>query len=94
MGGSHLPTCSYLCRQPGHYPSLEVRLHQPGSPPGRLWVGWKQKKRVGLRQTDRPHTGWSLLFYFFNMATSHSMWDLYSPTRDGICAPCSGSMEP
>ena len=46
MGGSHLPTCSYLCRQPGHYPSLEVRLHQPGSPPGRLWVGWKQKKRL------------------------------------------------
>ena len=87
--GSHLPTCSYLCRQPGHSPSPEARLHQPSSLPGRLWVGWKQK-RVGLRQMD--HTQGSPPFFKI-LATSHSIWDLNSPTRDATRDPCSGSVE-
>ena len=32
-------------------------------------------------------------FAFFFPPTPSSMWDLSSPTRDRICAPCSGSRE-
>ena len=39
----------------------------------------------------------SILFHFFNfvisLALPHSMWDLSSPTRDGNCTPCAGSVE-
>lgn len=95
-GSGGLPPAHLLLPVPPARP-----LSIPGGPSASAWLpawpsvgGMEAEEEVGLRQTDRPHTGWSLLFYFFNMATSHSMWDLYSPTRDGSCAPCSGSMEP
>ena len=31
--------------------------------------------------------------YFFLAVLCNGMWDLNSPTRDQICAPCIGSME-
>ena len=82
-GGSHLPTCSYLCCQPGPSPSPEARLHQPGSPPGRLWMGWKQK-RVGLRQMDRWTSHRAVPFIFL-------IWP--HRTACGILIPQPG-MEP
>ena len=33
------------------------------------------------------------IYLFFNLAMSHGMWDLSSPTRDGIGGPCIGSLE-
>ena len=32
-------------------------------------------------------------FFFFFLVTTHGMWDLSSPMRDGTCTPCSGSAE-
>ena len=42
---------------------------------------------------ERPH--WSSIhsfFFFFFLATPHSMRDLSSPTKDGPRAPCSGNV--
>ena len=33
------------------------------------------------------------LIFTFYFATPHRVWDLSFPTRDRICAPCSGSAE-
>ena len=32
-------------------------------------------------------------FFYYLLATPHSMWNLSSLTRDGIRAPCTGSAE-
>ena len=32
-----------------------------------------------------------LIYLFLFLAVLHSMWDLSFPTRDKVCAPCSGS---
>ena len=38
------------------------------------------------------HLGAFFLSFFF-FAVLHGVWDLSSLTRDGTCAPCSGSTE-
>ena len=92
-GGGGLPPAHMLLPVPPARP-----FSIPGGPSASAWlparpsVGGMEAEEEGWPETngqmDLTQGG---PFYFFNLATSHSMWDLNSPTRNGSCAPCSGS---
>ena len=60
---------------------------------GGEWMAAKLKMMNSKDTTPSLKVMFHKDYFFFLVAVPRGMWGLSSPTRDGTCAPCSGSVE-